>query len=271
MLIDAHLHCTGRERAADVLRSLDDANVDVGVLLAPFLSDGYSLHDPDALRRANAFTAELVAGHGDRLRGFAVINPRLPRAVDDTRRALDSYALAGLKMVPSGWLPADDCAQAVFEIAAAHRAPILFHSGIFIDGRSGRYCRPVEFEAVRAHPNLKVTLAHLGWPWCDEANAVGVIDLINGVAPDDSQFRFDISFGAPPAYRESVLRLALDVLTPALLQFGSDCFLPCPGADIAARIETVRRLFDALDVDAGARERIFAGTASAWLHLTARG
>jgi uncharacterized protein len=265
MLVDAHLHCTGRETASDVLHSLDEAGVDAGVLLAPFLSEGYSLHDAGALARANAHLARLADGHADRLIGLAVVNPRLPGALDETRRSLDEHRLRGLKMVPSGWLPADDCAQAVFEIAAHHHAPILFHSGIFIDGRSGRYCRPVEFEAVRNHPGLKVALAHLGWPWCDEANAVGVIDLINGVPPDESQFRFDISFGAPPAYRESVLRLALAVLTPALLQFGSDCFLPCPGREIASRIETTRRLFDTLGVDAADRERMFAGTAAAWL------
>jgi predicted TIM-barrel fold metal-dependent hydrolase len=267
VIVDAHLHCTGRERVDDVLRSLDDAGVDVGVLLAPFLSDGYSLHDADALARANAFTARLVDGHEDRLVGLAVVNPALAGAVDETRRSLDDHRLRGLKMVPSGWFPRDDCAQSVFEIAAARRAPILFHSGIFIDGRSGRYCRPVEFEAVREHPALKVTLAHLGWPWCDEANAVGVIDLINGVAPDDSQFRFDISFGAPPAYRHRVLQLALATLTPALLQFGSDCFLPCPGDEIAARIRAVRELLDALDVHAADSDRIFAGTAAAWLGL----
>jgi predicted TIM-barrel fold metal-dependent hydrolase len=270
VLIDAHLHCTGRERADDVLRAFDDAGVDVGVLLAPFLSDGYTMHDADSLARANAYLAALVRGHEDRLVGLAVVNPRLPGAEEETYRALGEHRLRGLKMVPSGWVPADDCAQDVFAVAAEFRAPILFHSGIFIDGRSGRYCRPVEYEAVREHPALKVTLAHLGWPWCDEANAVGVIDLINGVPPDDSQFRFDISFGPPPPYRIPVLRLALDVLTPALLQFGSDCFLPCAGREIAARIDTVRRLFDELDVAAVDRERIFAGTAAAWLGLTRR-
>jgi uncharacterized protein len=267
MLIDAHLHCTGRERASDVLRAFDEAGVDAGVLLAPFLSEGYTMHDPEALARANAYLASLVADHGDRLIGFAVVNPRLPGAVDETRRSLGEHRLRGLKMVPSGWVPSDDCAQAVFAVAAEFRAPILFHSGIFIDGRSGRYCRPVEYEAVREHPALKVTLAHLGWPWCDEANAVGVIDLINGVPPDESQFRFDISFGPPPPYRLPVLRLALEVLTPALLQFGSDCFLPCTGRDIAARVDVVRRLFDELDVAPADRARVFAGTATAWLGL----
>ena len=39
MIVDAHLHCSGRERTADILRALDEAGVDVAVLLAPFLTE----------------------------------------------------------------------------------------------------------------------------------------------------------------------------------------------------------------------------------------
>jgi predicted TIM-barrel fold metal-dependent hydrolase len=86
-------------------------------------------------------------------------------------------------MVPAGWYPYDDCAHRIYETASALKIPILFHSGIFIDGKSGRFCRPAFYEAIRDYPDLRVTLAHLGWPWPDEANAVGLIDLINGVPP----------------------------------------------------------------------------------------
>lgn len=265
MKIDAHLHCTGRERTDDVLRTLDAAAVDVGVLLAPFLSDGYSLHDAQSLRRANAHLADLVRGHDDRLVGLAVINPALPGAVEDATRALDDRALSGFKMVPSGWHPEDRCAQAVFAVAAERGAPILFHSGIFIDGRSSRFCRPADYEPVRDQPGSRVTLAHLGWPWCDEAIALGLIDRINGVPLDACQFRFDLSFGAPPVYRETVLRNALAVLGPELLQYGSDCFLPCPGARLLEREAALTEVLDGLEVGAEARARIFAGTACAWL------
>lgn len=269
MLIDAHLHCTGREQGDDVVRLLDAAGIDVGVLLAPFLSDGYSLHDAASLRRANDHLARLVHGRADRLVGLAVVNPALPGAAEETTRALDDLRLHGLKLVPSGWHPEDACAQPVFAAAAQRRAPILFHSGIFIDGRSGRFCRPADYEPVRDHPGLRVTLAHLGWPWCDEAIAVGLIDRINGVPADASVFRFDISFGPPPVYRAPVLRNALAVLSPELLQFGSDCFLPCPAAELVARRQTVERLFDELDVDQAARTRIMSGTAAAWLGVVA--
>ncbi|AKJ30537.1 amidohydrolase family protein [Caldimonas brevitalea] len=266
MIIDAHVHCTGRERVDDVLRSLDEAQIDMAVLLAPFLSDGYRLDDPVSLRHGNARLAQLVKGHEDRLVGFAVVDPRRPDAPDDLQRAVDQ-GLRGVKMVPSGWYPYDADVQPLFAKAHALKLPLLFHSGIFIDGRSGRFCRPTFFEALRDYPGLKVALAHLGWPWTDEAIAVGLIERIHGIAPDNVMFRFDISFGPPPAYRKEVLAKALSVLGPELLQFGSDCFLPCPGPRIAERRGWVADLLDQLEVDAPARERIWSGTAAAWLGL----
>ena len=266
-VIDAHLHCTGQERTSDVLRTLDDADIDVGVLLAPFLSDDFSLNDAASLVRANTHLAKIIEGHGDRLVGLGVVNPLAPGACSELRRAVDA-GLTGLKMVPSGWYPYDDAVQPVFAEAAALGLPLLFHSGIFIDGRSGRFCRPTFFEALRDHPGVRVALAHLGWPWTDEAIAVGLIDRIHGVPDAHAMFRFDLSFGPPPPYRLEVLRRALDVLGSGLLQYGSDCFLPCSGAEIRQRKAGLAELLDQLEVDAPARAAIWSGTAAAWLGRT---
>jgi predicted TIM-barrel fold metal-dependent hydrolase len=250
-----------------VLRSLDEAGVDVGVLLAPFLSEGFSLDDARSLERANVHLANLVRGRSDRLAGFAVVDPRDPEAPLHLRHAIETLGLVGAKMVPTGWYPYDAEVQPVFAEARRLGIPLLFHSGIFIDGRSGRFCRPTFFEALRDHPGLKVCLAHLGWPWVDEAIAVGLIDRILGVPADDSMFRFDISFGPPPPYRKEALGRSLEVLGPELLQFGSDCFLPCSSSHLAERIGWVEALFDELELDPSARARIWAGTAAAWLKL----
>lgn len=267
MIIDAHLHCSGREDIDGVLRTLDDAQVDVAVLLAPFLTDPYTLGQEKSLRSANAYLGKLIRGHGDRLIGFAVVNPLFADAAQDLARAVEDDGLRGVKLVPSGWKPYDPCAGEVYQAALDLHLPVLFHSGIFIDGRSGRFCRPAGFEVVRDFPGLRVTLAHLGWPWCDEAIAVGLIDLINGVLPDDSQFRFDLSFGAPPIYRLPALKRALEVLGPELLQFGSDRFLPCPGQALLDARHELEALLDQLEVDAATRERIFHGTAANWLGI----
>lgn len=268
MVIDAHLHCSGQETTDEVLRALDEARIDHGVLLAPFLSPGYSLADPASLERANTHLAQLVRGHGDRLSGLAVVNPSHPGAARALARALDD-GLIGARMVPSGWYPYDEAVQPTFAVAAERRAPLLFHSGIPIDGRSGRFCRPVYFEALREHPGVRVCLAHLGWPWTDEAIAVGLIDRIHGVPDDQAVFRFDLSFGPPPPYRREVLQRALAVLGAGALQFGSDCFLPCPGAAIAERRQWLQDLLDELEVTAEDRQRIWYGTAAAWLGLPA--
>ncbi len=268
MIIDAHLHTSGHETADAVLRSLDDAGVDIAVLLAPFLTPPYSLDDRESLRLGNRHLSELISGHTDRLVGFAVVNPLHPEAATDLDEAASLPGICGLKMVPTGWYPYDDCAHRVYEAAARLDLPILFHSGIFIDGKSGRFCRPTFYEAIREHPNLRVTLAHLGWPWCDEANAVGLIDRINGVDAAESQFRFDISFGPPPVYRERVFREAFQVLGAELLQFGSDRFLPCPGAHIRAAIDEVTELLERLEITRENQQAVMSGTAANWLRLS---
>jgi len=94
--------------------------------------------------------------------------------------------------------------------------------------------------------------AALAVPWSmrllgggDLKLAAATADRINGVPHDDAAFRFDLSFGAPPPYRLEVLQRALEVLGAGLLQFGSDCFLPCSGAHIAERLGLLDALFGA--------------------------
>ncbi|MFX1678609.1 amidohydrolase family protein [Mitsuaria sp. CC2] len=267
MIIDAHLHCTGRETADDVLRMLDEAGVDIGVLLAPFLGDGYSLDDAASLRRGNAHLSRLVRGHPDRLIGLAVVDPRRPDAPEDLRHAIEQLGLRGAKMVPTGWYPYEARVQPVFAVADELGLPLLFHSGIFIDGRSGRFCRPSYFEALRDHPRTRVTLAHMGWPWTDEALAVALIDRIHGVPHAQAQFRLDISFGPPAPYRLEVLSRMLAVLGAGSLQFGSDCFLPCTGAHVRERLQWVADLMDEMSLPRDDRHQIWSGTAAAWLGI----
>ena len=167
-----------------MLRSLDDAGVDVGVLLAPFLSEGFSLDDAASLRRANEHLARLVRGRSDRLAGFrgrrsarsAGAAAPAPRDRNARPRRREDGA--------DRLVPYDADVQPVFAEARRLGIPLLFHSGIFIDGRSGRFCRPTFFEALRDHPGLKVCLAHLGWPWVDEAIDAPLVGFIGRLSAE---------------------------------------------------------------------------------------
>ncbi len=263
--VDAHLHATGRETAGEVLSAMDEAGVSLACILAPFLTPPYSLQDQASLRAANDYVAALVRGHGDRLVGFAVVNPALPGAAAEVERCV-GLGLGGLKLVPAGWYPFDEVARPVYATAEAHRLPVLFHSGIYIDGRSSRYCRPAYYEGLRDYPGLRATLAHLGWPWCDEAIAVALIDRINGLQPNDCQFRLDLSFGPPSPYRREVIGRAWQVLGAGLLLYGSDRFLPCSGEELRRARDEAAAVLDALGLSGEETHRVFSGNALDWLH-----
>ena len=59
----------------------------------------------------------------------------------------------------------------------------------------------------------------------------------------------------------------LSVLGAGSLQFGSDCFLPCSGAEVRQRMHWVADLMDQLALGEGDRRQIWSGTAAAWLAL----
>jgi hypothetical protein len=105
---------------------------------------------------------------------------------------------------------------------------VLFHAGIFADGREGTYCRPVFYEVIRQVPGLKAQLAHLGWPWVDECIAVLSMEtLAGGDDPRKWQLKADLSFGMPADWQLGSWQRAVDSLPAAMLCYGSDVFWPC--------------------------------------------
>jgi predicted TIM-barrel fold metal-dependent hydrolase len=267
MIIDANLRCSGQETADDVLRALDAAHVDMAVLSAPFQGLGSLLGTPAPIAHANAHLASLTQRHRDRLFGLAVVDPLQADATRALGHAVTELGLQGVRMLPTGWYPHQDEVQAVFGLACELDVPVLLHSGVCADGRTSRFSRPVFFEALRAHPGLRVALTNLGWPWTDEAIAIGMVDRANGLPANEALFRFDIPCGPPPAYRRESLSKALAVLGSELLQFGSGCTLPCKSGQVTERITLLKEMMDELELDAHARQRIWSGTASAWLGL----
>lgn len=151
----------------DVKNKMDCAGIDKLCLLPMDVSsvDGKALV-------TNEEIASLIAMEPQRFIGFAGVDPLADDACGKLEYAFDELKLKGLKL-NLGRLhcyPDDERLEAVYQFCESRRKPIVFHSGLSWEpGCVAKYCRPMEFEEiVQRHPDLKICLAHFGWPWVQE-------------------------------------------------------------------------------------------------------
>ena len=111
----------------------------------------------------------------DRLIGFANFRPGTddPSLVEDFK----SGGFSGLKITRTGIDYNDDRCMPIYAEACRLQMPILFHTGIVLvtpfdgeDGVDSDRMRPIKLDrAARRFPDLKIVIAHMGYPWFDEA------------------------------------------------------------------------------------------------------
>lgn len=122
------------------------------------------------------YVAEFVARAPDKLVGFASCDPTQEGYMDEIKRAANELGLVGLKMGPvyAGFDPRDERCTPVYEFCRDHGLPILFHAGTTFNRAAPlEFTRPWLFDDVAIRfPELRIVLAHLGHPWCDECCAV---------------------------------------------------------------------------------------------------
>jgi len=244
-VLDAHTHLSGSESgesAANILACLDECGVDKAFVFAPLVdvhSWQISNEHLDDIRTHNDYCADICSAAPDRLLGFCVLNPApqlakgsLSRAVDlmieEAQRCHTELGLRGVKMVPDGWYPNDPELVRLYRALADLGMYVAFHTGIFLDGHEGSYCRPAYFEAIHRAPGLRAQLAHLSWPWVDECIAVlGMETIFQGSDPAQWQLKADLSFGMPDDWQLEGWQKAIDSLPHAMLCYASDVFWPC--------------------------------------------
>jgi len=220
MAIDAHVHCRGKETAAEVLKAMDEAGMDKIFLFGP-----YPGLDEDRQRESDDFIGKIAAEARDRIVPFAFIEPRLESAPQELERAVTDAGVKAVKMIPMQWYPGGQEARAVYEKVQELGVPMLFHSGILWGTKDdSQYCRPVYYEALLEYPKIKFAMAHISWPWCDELLAVcGKFRAACG--RDKSriqQIYIDITSGAPRLWKVDALRKAMAYLGDDTMIFGSD-------------------------------------------------
>lgn len=117
--------------------------------------------------------SKYVSDHPDRLLGFVGIDPTgLSEALDDLRAAHVEPGIVGITVSPASqdFHPADSRAMQVFAEAAQLGMPVLLHQGIhFTSASKMEFGRPVLLDEIaRDIPELKLVVAHMGFPWVDE-------------------------------------------------------------------------------------------------------
>lgn len=132
---------------------------------------------PDiGLEVPNDYVAQYVDQHPEKLIGFASVDPKRPNAPYILEDAIKNLGLRGLKIAPiyQHFDPLSLEAFALLEAADSLGIPVLWHQGTtFVRDAPLIHSRPVLLDEVaRRFPDLRMWIAHLGHPWCDELVAM---------------------------------------------------------------------------------------------------
>jgi len=167
------------ESVDELMYEMDLANVSKAVIL------GQDTHaTPNASFRyytlRNDYLAELASKSKDRLIPFAGVDPNSGKeGIKELRRATRELGCRGLKIHSSANSVYPNDAKKMYplyRLCEELEIPILFHTGTTGLGDCEiKYSKP-EFldEVCQTHPDVKVIIAHFGWPWTDVAIAVAL-------------------------------------------------------------------------------------------------
>lgn len=177
-----------------------------------------------AKRVSNYEIAEYAAKNSDIVIPFASIDPRKGKAgAREARDLVENHGVRGFKFHPimQDIDPADRIAYPIYEVIAEHGLPAIFHtghSGMGTGMRGGggvrlKWGRPMLIDDVAADfPDMKVILAHPGWPWTDEGLSMAL---------HKNNVFIDLSGWSPKYLPPQIIRYANGQLQHKML-FGSD-------------------------------------------------
>jgi len=158
MIVDAHLHVDEIPAlgwnldASECIRRMDEAGIERGVVMT--IVDAPEVN-PDALD----LIAEACARYPGRLDAFARIHPWYGDASVALLERAFALGFKGLKLHPVTTIahPAGEDTLRLIRVAAAHRAPTLFHCG------DEPMATPLAVSrAAKACPEATIILGHMG-------------------------------------------------------------------------------------------------------------
>ena len=162
-----------------LLREMDEAGVARSVILG---QDTHATRNPSFKNYTikNDALAELAKKSDGRLVPFAGVDPNAGKeSVRELKRAVKKLGVRGLKIHSSAnsVYPNDRRKMyPIYEFCQESSIPILFHTGTTgLGDCEVKYSKP-EFldEVCQDFPDMRVVMAHFGWPWSDVAIAVAL-------------------------------------------------------------------------------------------------
>jgi predicted TIM-barrel fold metal-dependent hydrolase len=162
----------------DLLGGMEDAGVSKAIILG---QDTHATPNPRFRNYtiSNDEIARIAARSRDKLIPFAGVDPNAGAdAVKELKRAAVRLGVRGLKVHSSAnsvYLN-DARMSPIYDFCQDRGIPILFHTGTTGLGYCEiKYSKPELLDEVcQRFPDLKVVMAHFGWPWTDVAVAIAL-------------------------------------------------------------------------------------------------
>jgi predicted TIM-barrel fold metal-dependent hydrolase len=178
----------------------------------------------------NDEVAAFAAENSDIVMAFASVDPmRGPEAVKEARRLIATGGFRGFKLHPplQQFHANDKAAYPFYEVVAAAKLPVIFHTGhsgigTGMPGGGGvrlKYGNPMDIDDVAVDfPDMPIIMAHPSFPWQDEAISVCL---------HKPQVYIDLSGWSPKYFSPILIQYANTLLKKKML-FGSDYPLITP-------------------------------------------
>ena len=177
MLLDCHTHIGKKTiiaSAADLVKSMDDSNIDKSLVFAGKIND-----------QATQILLNDISPFKNRLYGIGSVSPLTAFEHESKNHVLGyleecfaTQKIYGLKFYPGyEWFyPSDASVRDFLNLCIKYNKPAIFHSGDCFNGVSGaklKYAHPLNFDDLAVEmPELKIIIAHMGYPWIRDAAEV---------------------------------------------------------------------------------------------------
>ncbi|MFW9794208.1 MAG: amidohydrolase family protein [Candidatus Thorarchaeota archaeon] len=151
-----------------LVEAMKTSGVERSVVLP--IDSGFHQKMPLSLTEKTDHHSNEVANHPN-IVTFVGIDPRRGETgLRELERAVRKRGCRGWKVYPpNGFYPDESEFDPYYELCIDLGVPVLIHQGITPRYKHVKYARPVYVDRIAADfPELKIILAHVGFPWVDE-------------------------------------------------------------------------------------------------------